>query len=101
MRWAGISLAKIAEAFGVTGVAVHHVVKDIPVQANKGRPRATPSSVTITPPTATSGRPRIQVPFWVERAALGDEYRELAAKQDEFAAASHCRALLREMRAGA
>ena len=42
---------------------------------------------------------KAEVPEWVKKADLVPEFREIARTSDEFAAASHCRALLREMRA--
>ena len=41
------------------------------------------------------------VPLWVVRVGLADDFLDILDDKDEFAAASHCRALLREMRASA
>lgn len=46
-------------------------------------------------------RAAIEVPTWVKMLKLDSEYREIAATQDEFAAAGHCRALKRNMGAPA
>lgn len=41
----------------------------------------------------------VEVPAWVERAGLVDDYVSVARESDEIDAAAHCRRLLRELRA--
>ena len=41
----------------------------------------------------------IQIPHWVLKADLVTDFRDIARTADEFAAAAHCRSLLREARA--
>ena len=40
----------------------------------------------------------VEVPTWVKRCGLSEDYRACAAEKDEFAAASMVRRLLRDMR---
>ena len=40
----------------------------------------------------------VEVPTWVKRCGLAEDYRACAAEKDEFAAASMVRGLLRDMR---
>ena len=44
-----------------------------------------------------AGRRGVEVPLWVERAGLVDDYVMVAKERDEFAAARHCRRLVAEM----
>ena len=47
--------------------------------------------------TQDAPRPRVEIPAWVERAALAEDFRDHARLYSEESAASHCRALKQEM----
>ena len=76
----GETFASIGARFGVTLQRVQQIVKS-PGVASVFNPDLDP-----------------RAPQWVKNARLSEEYLDILEDKDEFAAASHCRALLREMR---
>lgn len=108
MRAAGIGRRAIAAHLGVSLSSVTYLfsAKTRETQAayqlryrqqQKKRMVDTPSKL----PPHVGAKNSIKTPIWVRRAGLIQDFRDVAQSLGEFAAASHCRALLREMRASA
>lgn len=100
MRDNGVTFREIGAALGVTHTAVILALRKMDRQPAT-RPKKASQRILSAggyDHTKQRGRPRIKVPTWVSSAHLDEEYRELTNTRGEFVAASHCRALLREMR---